>query len=201
MDRLSALTIALLAVVDLGACKDTGDKAGEPPASRTNGAKTGTHQAATADAFCDLHAAADKAATLQWPALAAGDTAPPAATTWRWINVWATWCKPCVEEMPRLVQWRDKLKAAGHPVDLAFLSVDESADDIAAFRKLHPDTPATVRIADGKTQEAWFAQLGLVGAPPIPIHVFVDPQNRIRCARAGGVRDQDYAVIERLLAE
>ncbi|MBS1119197.1 MAG: Thioredoxin [Deltaproteobacteria bacterium] len=197
MDRLSALTIAFALV----ACKDAGDHAGEPPPSRTNSAKAGAHQAASAVAFCDLHASADKAAPLAWPALAVGDTAPPAATTWRWINVWATWCKPCVEEMPRLARWRDKLSAGGHPIELAFVSVDESADDVAAFRKLHPDTPATLRIASGKTAEAWFAQLGLVGAPPIPIHVFVDPQSRIRCARAGAVRDQDFAVIERLLAE
>ena len=46
----------------------------------------------------------------------------------------------------------------------------------------------------------WFRDLGLIGDPPIPIHVFVDATNHVRCARAGGVREQDYAVVEKLLA-
>ena len=194
IDRLRALII----VLGLGAVAcDEGVKPGEPP-SRVNAAKVGMRQTATTDAFCDVHAAGDKAAAFTWPALAGS---PPAATkSWRWVNVWATWCKPCIEEMPRLQRWRDKLKSS-HPIELVFVSVDESDADVAAFRKLHPETPTSARIADTKTQESWFARLGLTGAPPIPIHILVDPENRIRCVRAGGVRDQDYAVIERLLVE
>jgi thiol-disulfide isomerase/thioredoxin len=202
MDRLSTLSLwlAIAAVFAVVGCDDRADKSGGDPPSRVNGAKTNTRQTATTEAFCDVHPTAGRSLPLQWPALAAG-AAPPASSSWRWINVWATWCKPCIEEMPRLQKWRAKLAASGHSLDLAFISVDESDDDIAAFRKLHPDTPASLRIADSKTQEAWFAQLGLTGSPPIPIHVFVDPQNRIRCARAGGVRDQEFSVVERLLSE
>jgi len=194
MDRLQALIVAFA----LAGCDEHADKGGDPP-SRVNGAKTTVGQAATTAAFCDVHATADKAALFHWPGLV---EAPPVSSSgWRWINVWATWCNPCIEEMPRIQKWRSKLAASGRSIDLAFISVDESADDITAFRKLHPGTPASARIADSKTQEAWFAQLGLTGSPPIPIHIFVDSQNRIRCARAGGVRDQDFAVVERLLAE
>jgi len=191
MDRLSAL----IALAALGACEET-KPSGDPP-SRVNAAKTTQHKGATVESFCDVYAAAAKAPKLVWPALAEAPPAPAAG--WRWINIWATWCKPCVEEMPRLVKWQAKL---GGPtkLDLAFVSVDESADDITTFKKSHPDTPATLRLADSKTQEAWFTQLGLVGAPPIPIHVFVDAQQRVRCVRAGGVRDADYAIIEKLLA-
>ncbi len=199
---VSAATFALAAAAVLSSC-DRGNATSEPPPSRVNAAKTGktASTASKLDAFCDVHSTADKAVSLRWPALAGGTPAPAAAPAWRWINVWATWCTPCIEEMPRLAQWRKKLETTGHPIELAFISVDESDEDIAAYRKLHPDTPSSLRIADSKTQEAWFAQLGLAGAPTIPIHVFVDPQNRIRCARAGGVRDQDFAAIERLLTE
>ncbi len=192
MDRLSAL----IALAALGSCEES--KSGEPPPSRVNGAKTTKAQGATTDAFCDVRAGADTAKPFAWPSLA--EAAPPAASGWRWINVWATWCKPCVEEMPRLAKWKPKLEAAGKKVDLQFVSVDESADDVGAFRKAHPDTPASLRLADSKTQETWFAQLGLTGST-IPIHVFVDPQGRVRCVRAGGVRDQDYGAIEKLLGE
>jgi thiol-disulfide isomerase/thioredoxin len=185
MDRLSALICLAL----LG-CEDS-RPSGDPP-SRVNAAKTTQQKGTSVESFCDVHATADKAAKLAWPALA--EPAPKPATTWRWINVWATWCKPCIEEMPRLAAWKKKL---GN--DLVFVSVDESADEIAGFKKSHPETPDSLRLADAKSQEAWFAQLGLQGAPPIPIHVFVDPQQRVRCVRAGGVRDQDYAIIEKLL--
>ncbi len=196
-----AVVVTLVTLAPLGACGEPRDTSSAPPPSRVNAAKTSAPKAATIEAFCDVHATADKAVPLRWPALAGGAAPPPVIGTWRWINVWATWCKPCVEEMPRLARWRDKRKAAGQPIDLAFISVDEADADITAYRKLHPEIPDSLRTADSKAQEAWWAQLGLTGAPPIPIHVFVDPKNRIRCARAGGVRDQDFAVIERLLAD
>ncbi|HEU0030684.1 MAG TPA: TlpA disulfide reductase family protein [Kofleriaceae bacterium] len=198
MDRLPALirvalgTLALACAV--GGCEDK-KASSEPPPSRVNAAKVTANQGATTEAFCDVYAKAADAKPLAWPALASG--APPAAAkTWRWINVWATWCKPCVEEMPRLAKWRDKLG-----IDLAFVSVDDSDDAIAAFRKEHPGTPASLRIADTKAQEAWIAQLGLPGAPPIPIHIIVDDQSRVRCVRAGGVLESDYAIIEKLIRE
>jgi hypothetical protein len=48
----------------------------------------------------------------------------------------------------------------------------------------------------------WFQQLGIPGdPPPIPMHVFLDSQQRVRCVRAGGVTDGDLAIIEKLLAQ
>ncbi len=194
MDRLPALNIMVAGVTLVVACDERKAGSGDPP-SRVNAAKTSAHKGATTESFCDVYAKPEKAVPLVWPALASGEV-PAAAKTWRWINVWATWCKPCTEEIPRLTQWRDRLK-----VDLAFLSVDETEDEVVAHRKLHPETPASLRIANPKVQEAWVAQLGLTGSPPIPIHVFVDPANKVRCVRAGGVLASDYSMIERLLTE
>jgi len=33
------------------------------------------------------------------------------------------------------------------------------------------------------------------------IHIFVAPSGKVHCARAGGVREQDFAVVEKLFAE
>ena len=184
MDRLSAL-IAIAALVALGAC-DKGSNQ-DPPASRTNAAKVATKKTDVA-AFCDKQPNARFAA----PALAAGALEP--AKKWRWINVWATYCKPCIEEMPRLVKWQTKMG-----FDLQFISVDEEAEDIAAYRKLHPETPETKQLKPD-TQGAWFTQLGLDGAAPIPVHVFIDAENVVRCVRAGGVREQDLPAVEALFA-
>jgi thiol-disulfide isomerase/thioredoxin len=199
MDRLSALALTVAAVAVVACGKDRTDASGDPP-SRVNAAKVGVRQGATTEAFCDMHATDDKGPAFVPPALANGGVLP-AATGWRWVNVWATWCKPCVEEMPRLIRWRDKLAAAGKPFELAFISVDDSEDDVTAFRKLHPDAPASLRVAEPGNQGAWFKTVGLDGAPPIPVHVFVGPAGHVRCARAGGVREQDYGVVDKLLGE
>jgi thiol-disulfide isomerase/thioredoxin len=199
------------------ACEDRKQGEGGDPPSRVNGAKTSARQGATAEAFCDAHYLPGKGPAFQWPAMAAGSPAPiapsvptsaaaaggnsppAAATGWRWINVWATWCKPCIEEMPRLRGWRAKLAAAGKPFELAFVSVDETDAEVAEFRQHHPDTPPSLRLADPTKSPAWFRELGLSGNQRIPIHLFVDPTNHLRCAREGEVREQDYAVVEKLL--
>ena len=186
MDRLPTL-IALVALVS---CKD--EKPAEPQ-SRVNAAKV-TAKKTDVAAFCDKTFAREAAPKFSTPALAGGTLAP--STKWRWINVWATWCKPCIEEMPRLKQWQQKLAS----FELQFVSVDESDADIDAYRKLHPETPPSVRLAKADAQGEWFKQLGLDAGAPIPVHIFVDPSNHVRCVRAGGVREQDFAMIEALFA-
>lgn len=193
MDRLSAL----ICVLALAGCEDKAP--GGEPAGRVNGAKTTQHQGATTDAFCDVRPAAAAAAPLVWPALTGAAPAP--AKTWRWINAWATWCHPCVEEMPRIAKWQGRLAAGGHPVELQFVSVDESDAVVAEFRKANAAIPPTLRLAAPDKVNDWLHQLGLQGEPPIPVHIFVDPQNRVRCVRAGSIGDADYAVVAKLLAE
>ena len=55
---------------------------------------------------------------------------------WRWVNLWATWCTPCVEEMALLRQWRDGFARDGAPV--AF-DVQASAEgDVARVDRREP---------------------------------------------------------------
>jgi thiol-disulfide isomerase/thioredoxin len=196
MDRLSALAIVVL----VAACDKGGDKT-EPPPSRTNGAKVTSGQKASTDAFCDFHKKDDSGPLLEIPPL--GEYKPAIKKgRWLWLNIWATWCKPCVEEMPRIVKWvGDGKTLDGAAIDAAFVSVDETDADIAAFKKDHPDMPPTARLADPKSQTEWFKQLGLDANPPIPIHVFVSPEGHVRCARAGSVRETDADAIKLLVKE
>lgn len=185
MDRLSALIV-------LAACGNDGK---EPPAARSESAKVAGKQAATVDEFCDFYAKDETPGpTLTWAPLADGKQPPGPAKGWRWLNLWATWCKPCVEELPRLAKWKSQLG----DIDMQFVSLDDNLADVDAFRKAHPGTPETFRIADAEKINDWTTQLGLTGSPPIPIHVFIDPQNHVKCARAGNVREQDFAVIQKL---
>ncbi len=186
MDRLSAVIV----LVALTGCEEK-SPGGDPP-SRVNGAKTTPRKGATVEAFCD-YAPPETAKPIVWPGM--DGPAPASSTGWRWLNIWATWCKPCVEEMPRLVKWQSKLGK----LDLTFVSVDESADDIAEHKKRHPDMPATLRLSDSKASETWFRQLG-AGEATLPLHIFIDAQGRIRCVRSGSVTDGDLPMVEKLLA-
>lgn len=192
MDRLSALSVALAALAACTSC----DEQKQPPAERVNAVKA-RPKGASSDAFCDF---APKTPTkFAYPKLAG----PPPATppgAWKWVNVWATWCKPCIEEMPRLAKWQSDLARDGHKVKGVFLSIDESDDEVSAFRAKHPDLGEGARVADPKEIGNWYKTLGLDEGAPIPIHVWVDPENNVRCVRAGGLRDNDYASVAQVLA-
>jgi len=49
------------------------------------------------------------------------------------INFWATWCRPCLEEMPSMERlYRD---LAGEAFEMLAISVDETAEPIGDFRE------------------------------------------------------------------
>ena len=197
MDRLPALIFAsalALALVGTG-CSDR-SAAPSPPASRVDSVKGAARRGPSLEEFCDKRHVADSAPAFVMSAVTGAPA--PTATGWRWINLWATWCKPCVEEIPRLEAWTTRL---GGRVALELVSVDENDEVVAAFRKLHPDIPPGPRLADLALLPAVLKSLGLDDAAPIPIHVFVDPRGRLRCVRAGAVNDADFAVIERIVGE
>jgi cytochrome c biogenesis protein CcmG, thiol:disulfide interchange protein DsbE len=59
------------------------------------------------------------------------------------LNFWATWCPPCVEEMPSLVEMQRRMKAKGVTVVAVSIDTDESA--YKSFLKQHAVDLLTVR--------------------------------------------------------
>lgn len=50
------------------------------------------------------------------------------------INFWATWCKPCIQEMPTLVKAQDKFRSD----NIVFLyASNEEPEQIEKFKKKH----------------------------------------------------------------
>lgn len=68
---------------------------------------------------------------------------PPAGPETRWtlINVWATWCGPCREEIPALNRF---VKDHGKSVRVIGVSVDESPDEVRLFRQTMPMNYAVI---------------------------------------------------------
>ncbi|HEY4243471.1 MAG TPA: TlpA disulfide reductase family protein [Kofleriaceae bacterium] len=196
MDRLSAVILVLLAACD-------SSKEPPPPPSRTEGVQQHVDPGAAdkaVEAFCDHHAKTDaEAKAFVWPT---GSQEPEhAAGQWRWINVWATWCHPCIDELPLLATWSKDLAGKGHPIALEFLSADDSDEPIAPFRTQHAEVADAARLPDGDPRGAWFQSLGMDASPPIPVHVLVSPAGKVRCTRAGSIRAKDFAAVQRLLSE
>jgi thiol-disulfide isomerase/thioredoxin len=183
----------------LAACDQTGGPAPEPAPARFQSVAVDPKNVDPPEAFCDVWL--DEAHAKPFPEvkLDEGGWTPPA--TWRWVNVWATWCGPCVAEMPRLQKWEQKLAEEGTPVELLFLSVDKNRPLVERFRDQHPGTAPSLRIADESLLPEWIGALGLDAGTAIPIHAFVDPKGRLRCLRTGGLGDHHLASVRNLVRQ
>jgi peroxiredoxin len=92
------------------------------------------------------------------------------------VNFWATWCEPCIREMPSLQQLRDQLHADGFEV-LA-VNYQEGPARINSFiEKLQLSLPV-VRDTDGSVARAW-------GARIFPANYLVDRAGNIRHSMSG----------------
>lgn len=65
------------------------------------------------------------------------------------LNFWATWCPPCIEEMPSLVRMQARMKPQGVTVLAVSLDVDD--DNYRRFVRDHSVNLLTVRDADQKS--------------------------------------------------
>lgn len=202
MDRLHAVVIGIALVA--GCKKEGGEEKGKPveeDEGRINAVETVAKKAVSVEEFCDvLPKSAAEAPPLALPPMAAGQSAPAASPGWRWVNVWATWCHPCIEEMPLLAAWQKQLTGEGLKVELLFVSADDSDAEVDAFRKQHPQTPASLRIDKPETAlPAWLGAIGIGENAPIPVHLLVDPAGKVRCVRAGQVKESDLPAVRSLL--
>ena len=126
---------------------------------------------------------------------------PPAATLspgkWIWINLWAAWCAPCKEEMPRLASFASRLAQAGRDVTLAFVSLDDDERQLEQFLASASGglTSSTYWLRDGRERDDWLTAMGLPKAPDLPVQILVDPRGKVRCTVHGAIEDGDYAEI------
>jgi thiol-disulfide isomerase/thioredoxin len=194
MDRLSFVILAAL-VGSVGGCDD------DAPVAKSSGSRV---DAVTAKApkvdlagFCDNHAQAATAKSFVMPELGAGTPGP--SKGWRWINVWATWCRPCVEELPLIAGLKDKFAADHLPLSVEFLSVDATADEVRKFEASHPGTPSSLRIKDAGALPAWLGAIGLDESSALPIHLFVDDNDKIRCVRMGAIEASHYDTVRAMV--
>jgi len=100
------------------------------------------------------------------------------------VNFWATWCPPCVEEMPTLQQVRNAYLGRG--VEVIGIGID-SAGKIAEFREKHRLTlPLLVAGAGGSQLNRALGN----DSGALPYTVLIDPDGRVRERHLGQVQPE-----------
>lgn len=69
------------------------------------------------------------------------------------LNFWATWCPPCVEELPSLMTMQNRMK--GNGVVVLAISIDVDGDAYHRFLKQHDVNLLTVRDPDQKVSRVY----------------------------------------------
>lgn len=101
------------------------------------------------------------------------------------LSFWATWCSPCLEEMPRFVLWQKKYAAQG--LQVVAISMDDDEQPVrAAYRKFRLNYP--VAMGDEQLGELYGGVLGL------PMLFLIDRHGQIRYQHKGAA---DLAAVQK----
>ena len=105
------------------------------------------------------------------------------------INFWATWCGPCLYEMPSIQRLKEKL--AGRPFAVLAVNLDEPESRIRKF--LEPmKVDFTVLLDPGRrTARAW-------GARILPASFIVGADGRVRYTLVGELEWDNEHVVARI---
>ena len=99
----------------------------------------------------------------------------------RVVNFWATWCPPCVHEIPMLVSVQESFRAQG--VQFVGVAVDDPEDAFAMAKELGMNYPT---MADSRRTIDLLHAYGNRAAA-LPFTAFVDSQGSIRDRHTGAL--------------
>ena len=111
------------------------------------------------------------------------------------VNFWASWCPPCIQEMPGLERLRQKLN--GQPFEILAINVGEQKYRVWKFLKLINFGLPVLLDTRKKTFDAW-------GASVLPTSFLLDKKGNIRYRVVGDVEwdsEEVITLIETLIHE
>lgn len=95
------------------------------------------------------------------------------------LNFWATWCKPCEDELPSMQQLHQALK--GQPFEILAVSIDSDAEPVKKFISAYGLTFTVLHDRNGKTKERYKT----TGVP----ETFIIDQNGVVAEKVMGPRN------------
>ena len=102
------------------------------------------------------------------------------------VNLWATWCGPCVEELPEFVTMNRMYR--GREFQMVTISMDNLEKEKAALKVLAgKHVAATNYILDMKDRDKFAELLDKDWPGPLPYTVLIAPGGKILYRKSGGV--------------
>jgi cytochrome c biogenesis protein CcmG/thiol:disulfide interchange protein DsbE len=105
------------------------------------------------------------------------------------LNIWASWCVPCIAEAPHL----ETLKERG--VDIVGVAIRDNPEDVAAFLARHGNPYSRIGADDISA-----IQLEL-GSSGVPETFVIDGDGVIRHQHIGDIRESDVSMLIEKLGE
>lgn len=103
------------------------------------------------------------------------------------LNFWATWCRPCVEEIPSLSRLVERMQ--GKPFKVIAVNIGESADDIERFIQSIPVNFDILLDRNGTAVRDWKVYA-------YPSNYLLDKDGRIQYAYRGALQWDSPPIIE-----
>ncbi|MDX2035570.1 MAG: redoxin domain-containing protein [Isosphaeraceae bacterium] len=104
----------------------------------------------------------------------------------RLVNLWATWCGPCVQELPELVAINRMYR--GRPFEMITISLDEPSKRADALEVLRENRVAARNLFLGDVDRDAFAEAFDRHWPgPLPYTVLIAPGGKVIYRRTGAV--------------
>jgi thiol-disulfide isomerase/thioredoxin len=105
------------------------------------------------------------------------------------VNFWATWCRPCVEEVPSLSRLVARMK--GRPFRVVAVNIGESPEDIKQFTESIPVNFDILLDQDGRAVREWKVYA-------YPSNYLIDRKGNIRFAYRGALEWDALSVINKI---
>ena len=109
------------------------------------------------------------------------------------VVFFATWCRPCLSELPKLVDLEDRWKPDGLHMLLVAVATRQTPERLRAWQGEQPTPGRLLFDADGSLVAA-------LGASTLPMHVLVDRHGHI-VARSGALDPAFAQAVERLVRQ
>lgn len=109
------------------------------------------------------------------------------------VNFWASWCQPCLMEMPSMQRLHDEMR--GRPFSILAVDIEESKSKVWRFKKLLNISFTTLLDSKGSVARDWGIQI-------YPTSFLIDSEGRIRYGVQGALEwdsEEVKQLIEKLM--
>lgn len=105
------------------------------------------------------------------------------------LNVWASWCAPCIEEIPTLLQMQEDYRSLGF--ELVFFSADNKSDE-DEVRQFLLENKLQRSFFRGKNSQQEIEQLYPNWSGALPVSVLYDQSRQVSRRWMGTVSEAEF---------